>query len=223
MLLNIFTEFDITTDWKWILLAVGIVIAIIVIIVMLKKHFKTMLFLVFLIGFAFLFYWANSKFAFSFSEDMACKEIVRCFDSDDYTSENHGDFTFYYRKTKDDNGQYISDSSDCFAVKKFWFTYHENSPMMNGSQAQTILGVNYFLLYKFYKAEDNLYILQIDAKTTTYITGSLGYIFPSVKAQANDKDVPLTKVDGSLYTYTATCLPDKLIVGSVTFDLKEAK
>lgn len=50
MLLNIFTEFDITTDWKWILLAVGIVIAIIVIIVMLKKHFKTMLFLVFLIG-----------------------------------------------------------------------------------------------------------------------------------------------------------------------------
>ena len=160
MLLNIFTEFDITTDWKWILLAVGIVIAIIVIIVMLKKHFKTMLFLVFLIGFAFLFYWANSKFAFSFSEDMACKEIVRGFDSDDYTSENHGDFTFYYRKTKDDNGQYISDSSDCFAVKKFWFTYHDNSPMMNGSQAQTILGVNYFLLYKFYKAEDNLYILQ---------------------------------------------------------------
>lgn len=52
-----------------------------------KKHFKTMLFLVFLIGFAFLFYWANSKFAFSFSEDMACKEIVRGFDSDDYTSE----------------------------------------------------------------------------------------------------------------------------------------
>lgn len=94
MLLNIFTEFDITTDWKWILLAVGIVIAIIVIIVMLKKHFKTMLFLVFLIGFAFLFYWANSKFAFSFSEDMACKEIVRGFDSDDYTSENHGDFYF---------------------------------------------------------------------------------------------------------------------------------
>lgn len=87
MLLNIFTEFDITTDWKWILLAVGIVIAIIVIIVMLKKHFKTMLFLVFLIGFAFLFYWANSKFAFSFSKDMACKEIVRGFDSDDYTSE----------------------------------------------------------------------------------------------------------------------------------------
>lgn len=151
MLLNIFTEFDITTDWKWILLAVGIVIAIIVIIVMLKKHFKTMLFLVFLIGFAFLFYWANSKFAFSFSEDMACKEIVRGFDSDDYTSENHGDFTFYYRKTKDDNGQYISDSSDCFAVKKFWFTYHENSPMMNGSQAQTILGVNYFYYINFIK------------------------------------------------------------------------
>lgn len=220
-----FLNFDIATDWKYILLGVGILIAVIIIIVLLKKHFKTMIFLVFLIGFAYLFYWANSKFAFSFTQTMACKEIERGFDDTDYNFKEYNNYTFYYRKTEED-GKQISDSSDCFVVRKFLFTYFESSPEVEGQQASS----TFFVSYKYYsvgKVKDkDVYVLQINAKST--LTGELAYFIPNVTAKAADgTDIPLTKVENSAYTYTTDKMPDSLTLSygllNETFETKEGK
>jgi hypothetical protein len=221
MLLNIFTDFDITTDWKWILLAVGIVVAIIFLIIMLKRHLKTMIFLVFLIGFAFLFYWANSKFAFSFSESMACKEIVRKFDKEEYNRIEIDDVFFYYRKTTDENNNPLSTSSDCFAVKKFWFTYFERNPKISGNKTIADDSGTYIVSYKYYIASDNTYILQIDAKKAVS-SPEVAYVIPSFTAYSGNQ--PINLEQKGQYTYVSSSRPEKLVFADGTeIETKETK
>lgn len=221
MLLNIFTDFDIATDWKWILLAVGIVVAIIFLIIMLKRHLKIMIFLVFLIGFAFLFYWANSKFAFSFSESMACKEIVRKFDKEEYNRIEIDDVFFYYRKTTDENNNPLSTSSDCFAVKKFWFTYFEKNPKISGNKTIADVSGTYIVSYKYYIASDNTYILQIDAKKAVS-SPEVAYVIPSFTAYSGNQ--PINLEQKGQYTYVSSSRPEKLVFADGTeIETKETK
>ena len=226
--LNFFTEFDFASNLKWIAIGVGGLILIIILIVLLKKHFKTMLFLVFLIGLGVLFFWAKSQFALSFSEVMACNEIDREFDKEKYNALSHDTYTVYYKKTVGEDGKVISNSAESFAVRKLGFIYVESNPEFEGVFSENNAGISYYCDYKCYMLSAVYYILQVEAKiiANNYIsfTGPDCVVtIPRITAYSGSNQLSIDQI--GTFTYKSNTMPTSIKFGSYTINLsqKEAK
>ncbi len=125
-ILNIFSNFSISTHWHYILFAVLILVALIILIIFIRKHIALTITVIIFGGLLVGYYFGNLYFALRFSEGMTCDALRK--DESEYVKYELDNVYIYQKINMDSENNIVDNSDDIFAVKKTLFVYYKSNP-----------------------------------------------------------------------------------------------
>lgn len=124
-ILSFFDDFSFATHYPYILMLIGIIAALVIVIIFVRKHIALTVVIVIFGGLLVGYYFGNLYFALGFSENMTCAALRK--DESEYEKYELGNVYIYQYKNIE-NDKIVDNSDDIFAVRKFWFVYVKANP-----------------------------------------------------------------------------------------------